>query len=160
MPVKSGLTDYQMTKLYHAGVTDAQIAEMYGISVSAVGARRRRLNLPRKRIAQQVNEALISRWGVIPDKSHHIEHTAKALKTYLRMRLGDSSVSASQRRTTDSWVERLKKRDVVVCYDPERVGGWYYRPRVASDERRVADWPASIPFPSVEFKRALDLPED
>lgn len=96
MPVISGLTDPKMVKYFHQGKSDRWVAERFGISVQVVSARRQRLGLLRKPISRQANEALATRWKIKAEKnlgSHHNAHAAKSLKIYLRMRLGDASLS-------------------------------------------------------------------
>lgn len=163
MPVISGLTDPTLVKLFHMGQTDKQIADTYGISVQAVSARRMRLGLVRKQISRQVNEGLAARWTIHTTQgrgSHHNLHAAKCLKVWLRLRLGDESLSEVQVQQAEGWAAELHQRNEVLCYDPEVPGGWYYRPRKPRDGRLVVDWPKSIPFPDERFKRALELPPD
>ncbi|MEU5166808.1 hypothetical protein [Streptomyces mutomycini] len=161
MPIISGLTDPLLVKLFHTGSSDKEIAERYGISVQAVSKRRMKLGLIRKPVSRQVNEALAERWKIWSPKEgtgHHNAYSAKALKVWLRMRLGDDSLSEKQLDLAEQWERRLRERDEVLCYDPDAPEGWLYRPRKPRDGCRVIDWPSGLPYPSEEFKRALDLP--
>lgn len=161
MPVISGLTDPVMVKLFHRGWTDQRIADEYGISPSAVGQRRRRLGLYPKPTSNRVNEGLSRRWNIWSAKegtAHHNLHSAKALKVWLRLQLGDTSLSPKQVRTAQVWVRQLMERDEVLCYDPSTKEGWFYRPRTDEDRELLIDWPRDLPFPDEEFKRALELP--
>jgi hypothetical protein len=161
MPIISGLTDALMVKHFHTGQTDKQIAEQYNISVAAVSKRRMKLGLIRKPVSRQVNEALAERWKIWAPKTgtgHHNAYSAKALKVWLRLRLGDDSLSEKQRDLAAQWERLLRERNEVLCYDPDTPEGWYYRPRTVDDERRVIDWPEELPYPSEGFKRALELP--
>ncbi|KQX43529.1 hypothetical protein ASD97_26000 [Streptomyces sp. Root63] len=161
MPVISGLTDALLVKSFHRGLTDKAIAEEFGISVQAVSKRRMKLGLVRKPISRKVNEGLAARWSIWAPKEgtgHHNAYSAKALKVWLRMRLGDATLSAEQKNLALQWEGRLRDRETVLCYDPNRSEGWYYRPRTERDGRLVIDWPGDLPFPSEEFKRALELP--
>lgn len=161
MPVISGLTDPVMVKLFHRGFTDKQIAAEYGISASAVGTRRRRLGLYPKPVSNQVNEGLSRRWDIWSSKegtAHHNLHSAKALKVWLRLQLGDASLSEAQTRMAEKWVRGIMERNEVLCYDPGTSEGWFYRPRSREDRGLIIDWPRDLPFPSQDFKRALELP--
>lgn len=162
MPTISALPDARLVKLFHTGWSDRQIAEEYGISVQAVSKRRVKMGLVRKRIARQVSDSLAERWDILTPargKAHYSEHSARMLKIYLRLRMGDTALSEQQKTMAKAWVQELIDRDQVLCYDPDLEEGWYYRPRTPQDERRVIDWPADLPYPSEGFKRALDLPE-
>ncbi|AWN05279.1 immunity repressor [Streptomyces phage Ibantik] len=161
MPQDSGLTDAILVKLFHLGRTDNEIAGTYGITKQAVSKRRLKLGLERKPVSQQVNGYLAHRWAIwAPQEGtgHHNQHSAKALRAWLRWRLGDTSLSKQQLHLAQAWAEGLQERGEVLCYNPDLEEGWYYRPRRESDGRRAIDWPEDLPFPDEKFKRALDLP--
>ncbi|WP_371665997.1 hypothetical protein OG306_33250 [Streptomyces sp. NBC_01241] len=161
MPIVSGLTDPLLVKLFHTGQTDKQIAERFGISVQAVSKRRMKLGLIRKPVSRKVNDYLAARWDIwAPSEGtgHHNAYSGKALKVWLRMRLGDSGLSQKQEHLAQQWERRLREQNEVLCYDPDPQRGWFYRPRTARDGQRVIDWPDGLPYPDEGFKRALDLP--
>lgn len=163
MPIISGLTDPLLVKYFHMGRTDREIAEQYKISVAAVSKRRMKLGLVRKPVSRQVNEALAERWKIWSPKEgtgHHNAYSAKALKVWLRMQLGDTSLSAKQQELAWQWENKLRVSNQVLCYDPDTPEGWFYRPRKPEDGRRVIDWPGELPYPSEGFKKALDLPPE
>ncbi|MEU9258990.1 hypothetical protein AB0D68_10950 [Streptomyces sp. NPDC048212] len=164
MPIISGLTDPLLVKLFHTGSTDKEIAEEYGISVQAVSKRRMKLGLIRKPVSRQVNDGLSWRWERIwspkEGTGHHNAYSAKALKVWLRMRLGDTSLSAKQQELARQWENKIRASNQVLCYDPDTPEGWFYRPRKPEDGRRVIDWPKHLPYPSEGFKKALDLPPE
>src|SRR5690606_26025691 len=103
MPVDTGLTDALLVKLYHLGKSDAEIAEEYEITVQAVNKRLNKMGLTRRtKPNRQVNEWLAYRWDIKASKvggpdSHHQRYSAKRLKVWLRMRLGDDTLSDRQR---------------------------------------------------------------
>jgi len=166
MPIISGLTDHLLVKHFHAGMTDQEIAKLYGISVQAVAKRRMKpnLRLVRNPISREVNEYLAYRWKIWAPKEgtgHHNSYSAKALKVWLRRRLGDQTLSVQQLDMADQWERRLRSSKEVLCYDPDRPEGWYYRPRVwRRDGMRVIDWPEDLPFPDERFREALELPKE
>lgn len=163
MPVSALPTDAVLVKLFHLGVPDRKIAEDYGVTVQAVNKRMVKLGLYRKPVSRQVNEYLAHRWKIYTTQgadSHHLRYSAKALKVWLRRRLGDDKLSAKQLKMADQWENRLRERGEVLCYDPATDGGWYYRPREERDGCLVIDWPESLPFPDDKFRKALQLPRE
>lgn len=161
MPVDTGLTKPLLVKYFHQGKSDKWIADQFHITVQAVSERRVKLGLVRKPVSRQVNDYLATRWNIWSPKEgagHHNAHSAKALKVWLRLRLGDPNLSDRQKEIAQMWENRLRDRDVVLCYDPDPKKGWSYRPRTSRDGRRVIDWPEDLPFPDEKFKRALELP--
>ncbi|MGC9439270.1 helix-turn-helix transcriptional regulator [Streptomyces sp. WG5] len=161
MPIDSGLTDALLVKYFYLGLTDKEIAKKHGITPQAVVKRRKKQGLFRKPVSMQVNEYLSQRWDIWAPKEgtgHHNLHSAKALKVWLRCRLGDDTLSDDQLHMAKMWEQGLRERDEVLCYDPSTKKGWYYRTRVPADGRLVIDWPRSIPFPDEKFKKALELP--
>lgn len=166
MPIDSGLTDAILVKAYHLGRSDKEIAKEYGITVQAVNKRLRKLGLARwTRPTHEVKEWLAYRWDVKASasgglESHHQRYSAKRLKVWLRRQLGDDTLSAQQLVQADQWERRIRARNEVLCYDPNRAEGWYYRPRRPSDGNLVIDWPRDLPFPDDRFKKALELPPE
>lgn len=161
MPVISGLTDPLLVKLFHRGDSDKAIAAEFGISPQAVAKRRMKLNLVRKPVSRQVSEYLAHRWTIYTkqyEHSHHNAYSAKRLREWLRWRLGDDKLSKDQLHRAKVWEERMRRENLVLCYNPETVEGWYYRDRRPEDGRLVIDWPKGLPFPDQKFKRALELP--
>jgi hypothetical protein len=161
MPIDTGLTDAILVKLFHLGKTDREIADQYGVTVQAVSKRRVKLDLIRKPVSRQVNEWLATRWQVFSPQEgtgHHNRYSAKALRVWLRRRLGDDTLSAKQIDMADRWERRLRREGTVLCYDPTTEEGWYYRFRTKADNRLVIDWPRDLPFPDERFRRALELP--
>jgi hypothetical protein len=163
MPWESELTDATLVKLFHLGRTDKEIAKDYGITPQAVSKRRVKLTLRRQEVVDKVAEGLAARWTVftVPTaESHHSRHSARALKVWLRRRLGDDKLSPAQIKLADQWERNLRRRNAVLCYDPSTKDGWFYRPRTPADGQRVIDWPADLPFPDEQFRRALELPPE
>jgi hypothetical protein len=163
MPTSLLPPDHELAKLYHRDVSDREIAERYGVTVQAVNKRLSAMGLFRKPISKQVNEALAARWTIWAPKDgtgHHNRYSAKALKVWLRRQLGDDTLSKAQLDMADRWERRLRRDNLVLCYDPNTESAWYYRPRTPQDGKLVIDWPKHIPFPNERFKRALELPAE
>jgi predicted transcriptional regulator len=162
MPVITGLTDQILIKLFHTDWSDKMIAEEYGISVQAVSKRRTKLGLIRRPVSRQVNEWLRARWpDMVSTKgsdSHHNDHSAQRLREFLRLQLGDKTLSDRQVALVQAWAEERRKKDDVLCYDPDQ--GWSYRPREKRDGNLVIDWPRDLNFPDEKFRKALELPPE
>ncbi|MFG2228017.1 hypothetical protein [Streptomyces sp. NPDC048644] len=153
-------SDAELTKLFHLGVSDIDLADEYGVSVQAVNKRMVRMGLRKKPIALRVNELVKSIWDVKTSRSgpsHHNAYVLKNLKIYMRGRLGDR-VSETQRRDADWLIGRLIRDNTVIDYAGAE-GGWRYVPRDPSDGRRVLRWPAGKPLPEADLQRAMELPD-
>ncbi|GAA4071236.1 hypothetical protein [Streptomyces hundungensis] len=154
-------TDAEMAKLFHLGVTDAEIAKQYDVTVQAVNKRFVKMDLRRKPIALRVNELVKSIWDVKTSRtgpSHHNAYVLKNLKVYMRTQLGDTA-SEAQRREADWLIGRLIRDDVVIDYNAETEQGWAYVPRKPQDGRRIIRWPEGKELPAADLQRAMELPE-
>ncbi|MFD7336654.1 hypothetical protein ACFV98_11705 [Streptomyces violascens] len=151
-------------KLFHLGVSDADIAAQYDVTVQAVNKRYLNMNPPlrRKPVAVRVTEMVNSIWDVKVDRSgadtHHNKYAFKNLKVYMRMRLGDT-VSATQQASADRFIRRLVRDDTVVDYQRDTEEGWQFVPRLPIDDRRIIRWPADKALPAADLQRAMALPE-
>lgn len=154
-------SDSILMKLFHQKTTDRELAEIYGVTVQAVNMRIVGLGLRRRPFSQEANRLITQRWSIKPAKetSHHKAHAIKALRIYLRKRLGDTDLSAKQVRLADAWETGLRSRNEVLCYDRDTEAGWFYRPRRPEDGRLVIDWPEDMPRPERVDLEALELPE-
>ncbi|MGW1867935.1 hypothetical protein ACWCPS_20490 [Streptomyces mauvecolor] len=154
-------SDAELAKLFHLGVTDADIAEQYGATVQAVNKRLVRMELRKKPIAVRVNELVKSIWPDIKTSrsgpSHHNAYILKNLKVYMRVQLGDT-VSETQRREADWLIGRLVRDGVVIDYDPASDEGWAYVRRESTDGRRIVRWPAGKELPEGDLQNAMELP--
>ncbi|MFD7015906.1 hypothetical protein [Streptomyces sp. NPDC059928] len=154
-------TDAEMAKLFHLGVTDAEIAQEYDVTVQAVNKRFVKMQLRRKPIALRVNELVKSVWDVKTSRtgpSHHNAYILKNLKVYMRVQLGDTA-SEAQRREADWLIGRLIRDDVVIDYDADTEHGWAYVPRKPQDGRRIIRWPEGKELPEADLQRAMELPD-
>jgi len=163
MPTPKLPPDPLLLKLVRSGLSNKEIARRYGVSHQAVSKKVRALGMRRRPVSDEVNAGLRQRWDIYsnPGKdSHHSRHSAKALKAWLRYRLGDPKLSDKQLTLAKTWIRELRERDEVLCYDRDLPDGWYYRPRRPEDDRLIVDWPADLPFPDERFRKALELPTD
>ncbi|MER6912250.1 hypothetical protein ABT354_11300 [Streptomyces sp. NPDC000594] len=153
-------SDAELVKLFHLGADDKALAEEYGVTVQAVNKRFVNLGLRKKPAALRANELVRSIWDVKTSRegpSHHNAYTVKALKVYLRSRLGDTGLSQTQQREAEWLIGRLVRDNTVVTYDPEN--GWQYAPREPADGRMIVRWPAGKELPKEDLRQALTLPE-
>jgi hypothetical protein len=161
MPVSKLPSDYELLKMRHRGLTDAEIAAQFGASPQAVNKRLVKHERVRP-VSAQVNDYLAARWKIwapLRGTGHHNRYSAKRLKEWLRWRLGDKTLSQDQLHRARVWEERIRREGIVLCYDPDRPEGWYYRPREKRDGNLVIDWPEELGFPDEKLRQALQLPE-
>ncbi|MER6380785.1 hypothetical protein ABT274_12485 [Streptomyces sp. NPDC001127] len=156
-------SDAELAKMFHLGVSDAALAEQYGVTVQAVNKRFVNMGLRKKPIAVRVNELVKSIWDVKTSRSgpsHHNAYVLKNLKVYMRVQLGDT-VGTTQQREADWLIGRLSRDNTVIDYDPMTEDGWLYVPRESADGRLIIRWPAAKDLPQDEdLRRALELPRE
>lgn len=156
--------DDDLVDLYHQGLSDREIADMFGVTVQAVNKRWRKMGMSRLTPENhRVNDLIRFRWNVYYTKdsdSHHAPDASKALRVWLRRRLGDKELSQDQVAMAERWERGLRERSEVLCYVEGEGGGWYYRPRRPQDGQRVIDWPDSLNYPDRELVDLLDLPQE
>ncbi|MFI6682578.1 hypothetical protein [Streptomyces sp. NPDC050485] len=155
-------SDAELAKMFHLGVSDALLAEQYGVTVQAVNKRFVNMGLRKKPTAVRVNELVKSIWDVKTSRSgpsHHNAYVLKNLKVYMRVQLGDT-VSQTQQREADWLIGRLLRDNTVIDYAPETEDGWLYVPREPSDGRRIIRWPAGKELPGGELQKAMEFPPD
>ncbi|MEV8022510.1 hypothetical protein AB0O76_40705 [Streptomyces sp. NPDC086554] len=90
------------------------------------------------------------------ETSHHNTYPCKLLRAYMRTRLGDETITASNRTDASRFEARLRQKKLVLDYDREK--GFSYEPRTKEDKNFVLRWPADVPLPdSEEHLRAVTL---
>lgn len=124
----------ELERLRRNGATYGDIAEMYGVTETAVYLRLKADGLIKESRAS--HSALIP-WQVKRDHQH--AYPALMLRVLSRRQQGLEN-SDQRNRMLDSWLETIKRENVVVCYDPDmwanpasKHGGWFYARRKASD---------------------------
>ncbi|MEU3351283.1 hypothetical protein [Streptomyces sp. NPDC037389] len=158
--------DAELTKLFHLGVSEQEIATRYRASQQGVNRRMKKMGLIRTPLFnRRINALLGGIWDVKTDRTggdtHHNAYAIRYLKVYLRLRLGDETVSPTERKKADRLIRSLVRENEVIHYDPTNADGWVYPPRLPSDGRRVLRWPEGVPLPEEEdLLRAMDLPEE
>lgn len=160
MPSKLPSDDVLMD-LYHEGLSDREIAELYHCTYQAVNKRFHKMGVARLSPENtRVNALIRHRWGNIyysqGSDSHHAADPSKALRVWLRRRLGDKTLTPNQVHMAERWERTLRERNEVLCYGSE---GWFYRPRRTRDGRRAIDWPSQLGSPDRELFDLLNLPE-
>ncbi|MFJ2244868.1 hypothetical protein [Streptomyces sp. NPDC087862] len=150
-----------MTKLFHLGATDPEIAAEYDVTPQAVNKRMIALGLRREPVIKQVRDLINSAWPVKvtrgPD-SHHNRRPMAALRLYIRQQLGDD-LSEAQVKRVDALVKKLLAEHLVLDYDVDSHEGVFYAHRRREDGRRIMRWPSDVELPSADLLKALDLPE-
>lgn len=157
LPSDDVLMDY-----YHEGMTDREIADLHHCTVQAVNKRFHKMGVTRLSPENTRANALIRhRWPDIyysqDSDSHHAADASKALRVWLRRRLGDKTLTAKQVGMADRWERGLRERNEVLYYSSE---GWFYRARRPKDGQRVIDWPANMSYSDKELVNLLDLPSE
>lgn len=153
----------ELMEHFHKGLTDPEIAEMYGVRRQAVSKAFRDYGVVRfpvkERVGNLLRDVLGVQWHGEKRGSHHQLAAAKYVRSYLRWRLNDPSLSDRQVTDAKVWCERLKRDEVVLGYDPTTEKGWFYRPRTPEDGRLVLAWPAGKELPQEpDLRQALELP--
>jgi hypothetical protein len=157
LPSDDVLMDY-----YHEGLTDREIATLHHCTVQAVNKRFHKMGVTRLSPENtRVNALIRHRWPGIyysqESDSHHAADASKALRVWLRRRLGDKTLTKNQVGMADRWERGIRERNEVLCYGPE---GWSYRPRKKKDGQRVIDWPESMHYSDKALVELLDLPTE
>ncbi|MFD8088958.1 hypothetical protein [Streptomyces malaysiensis] len=155
-------SDAEMSKLFVLGVSNAEIAARYDVSVQAVDFRWRKLELERMPVINQANAIIGKVWKVTATQdrgSHHAMSPVQSLRVWLRLQLGDKSLSERQRRAAVNFEKRIRRDNVVLAYDPETVKGFSWEPRTAADDRLVIRVPSGAERPPAEDLKPFVLPD-
>jgi len=115
--------------------TYGEIAELYGVTESAVHARLKHEGLTD---TTRASHAELIPWTV--KKEHQHTFPILMLRTLSRRNQGLGN-TAERDRMLDRWLAELQEQRAVVCYDPEmwpnpaspKHGGWFYTKRRATD---------------------------
>ncbi|GAA0455705.1 hypothetical protein GCM10009544_18040 [Streptomyces stramineus] len=153
-------SDAGLRQLVQTGWKDGEIAAVHGVTISAVGKRRREQNLYKKPVAARVTDMINDVWNVKTTSggdSHHARRPLQGLKYCIRKQLGDE-LSPPQERRAQNLIDRLRREDAVLDYDRETPQGVFFVPRTPEDGRRLMRWPAGKPLPSADLQAAMELP--
>ncbi|MFI6684960.1 hypothetical protein [Streptomyces sp. NPDC050485] len=152
-----------LVRLSQQGLSDDEIGQRYGTTGQAVNKALVFGGYRRTDVVKLVNEVLIP-WDVKTTKgkaqagetSHHNTYACKILRAYIRTRLGDDTITASNKQDAARFEARLRREKVVLDYD--RTRGFSYVPRTPEDGARIIRWPADQPLPTdADQLRAISL---
>lgn len=132
MPTRKLPPDHEVAAMYDRGFSYVVLAEMYGVTNTAIGkAVRRAGHTPRSEYS-----------GLMPadlHPDHYFAPAAKRLRALARRQGGASGrpLTAIEARALDNWLDTLRIENLVVAYDPDQppnpasptYGGWHYVPR-------------------------------
>ncbi|MFB8199404.1 hypothetical protein [Kitasatospora purpeofusca] len=163
MPEYKLPSDSELSEMFIKGRTDTEIAKEFGTTRQAVSYKRSRLGYNVRPFSTRANDLISRVWKVqvLPDKapgSHNQTGPMQALRVWLRLQLGDPSLSEKQRRAASGFEDRLRRELVVLAYDRQSVKGFYYLPREPGDGQLVIRWPEGVPR-DLEAEKYLTLPE-
>ncbi|KIE24711.1 hypothetical protein LK08_22740 [Streptomyces sp. MUSC 125] len=150
---------------YADGLSDKQIATMYGCTVQAVNQRFGSMEPPIQRKpwtnkATAILEAAFpTRPGFKRSEYTHL-HRARSLYAFMRWRLGDPTLSARQVGDAQRFARYARDNHVILGFDPERrENPWQWLPREDSDGDLLLRWPAGREMPKEPHLKAITLPE-
>lgn len=136
-PKGSGLTPATIEELKRKGLTQVQIAKMYGVTPQAVSIMKRSHGGYSKTPREEAKE--LFPWVV--RNEHQWAYQNRRLRDHGEyVATGGKGMSREKLEKLAAWYERLEAEDVVVEYDPtippddsNSFGGWRYVPRENSD---------------------------
>ena len=152
--------DSELTSMFHMGLTNQEIADYFKVSRQAVSKRLVRLGLVRRPYSDRANKIIGRAWKIKNTKtktSHHCKIEIKYLRWLLRRNLGDQ-LNDDQNGRLDRWIQRIKEQNIILCYDPNTLHGFYYRERQLEDGDLAMDWPRDVPLPEGDELGAIRIP--
>ncbi|MET8702722.1 hypothetical protein ABZW10_28250 [Kitasatospora sp. NPDC004723] len=160
MPEYKLPSDSELSERFIKGKTDSEIAAEFGTTRQAVSYQRNKLGFQVRPFVTRANDIISRVWKVqvLPDSqpgSHHQTSLSQSLRVWLRLQLGDPSLSARQRQAAINFETRLREQHVVLVYDPD--GGFDLVPREPTDGDSVIRWPDQRPR-DPEAVKYLSLP--
>jgi hypothetical protein len=156
-------SDAELTKLFALGqLNNREIAERYGVTPQAVNKRFQKLGLERRPFANDANAEIAKVWKVQATQeagSHHAMFPIQALRLWLRIRLGDRELSMRQRRDALNFEKRVREKNVVLAYDPEKEQPFSWEPREPRDDRLVVRYPREKGAPPLDELKLFRVPD-
>jgi hypothetical protein len=156
-------SDAEMTKLFVLGqLNNREIADKYDVTPQAVNKRFQKLGLERRPYSNDANAEIAKVWRVVATQgadSHHAIFSIQTLRLWLRLRLGDRELSDRQRRDALNFEKRVRERNVVLAYDPEKEKPFFWVPREARDDRLVVRYPKEKGAPPLDELARFRLPD-
>ncbi|MEU3825216.1 hypothetical protein AB0F36_07805 [Streptomyces sp. NPDC029080] len=151
-------SDAELTKMFVLNqLTDQEIADKYDVTRQAVQSRWRKLGLERRPVVNQANSLIGNIWKIRSD--HHTLSPIMYLRVWIRLNLGDKTLSTRQTRDAMNFERRVRTNRVVLAYDPESDQGWSWESRTPRDDLLVVRLPDSGERPSEDVLRHFRLPD-
>lgn len=150
-----------LLKLYRDGLSDKEIAVAFDVRPQAVNKRLGLIDIHRKPYSTQARDILETVWPAKETQRNRFVglYAGRSLYCWLRLRLGDTSLTQAQLRYARNFESR--SRDAVLDLRPEAdESPWVWVPRLPSDDRRVVRWPAGRDLPDDGSHPMLDRPDD
>ncbi|MFD4608291.1 hypothetical protein ACFWOT_09265 [Streptomyces sp. NPDC058440] len=151
-----------LLKFYRDGLSDAEIAEAYGVSVQAVNKRFARMDIERKPWTNTATAILNTAWPTTKDfKRSEYTHLnrARSLFAFMRWRLGDPTLTDRQLREAERFGMYVRTKKVVLGFDLSSKNPWVWLPREESDGNLVLRWPEGRETPLGPHLAAITLPD-
>ncbi|MFE5542786.1 hypothetical protein ACFQ71_03100 [Streptomyces sp. NPDC056534] len=153
--------DETLRQYFRDGLSDQEIAEMWGCSYQAVNLRFTKMGIERKPYRNIAAAILEAAWPAAEfSRSRFRFNRVRDLTTYMRRRLGDDSLTPRQLQRADRFKAYLERNGEVLSLDwdgPEE-NPWVFVPRTPSDGRLVVRWPAGRECPKGLHLEAISLP--
>jgi hypothetical protein len=160
-------SDAELTKLFVLGqMNNREIADTYGVTPQAVNKRFQKLGLERRPFSNDASAEIAKVWRVHATQeagSHHAMFPIQSLRLWLRLRLGDRELSNRQRRDALNFEKRVREKNVVLAYDPDKEKPWSWEARQSRDDRLVVRYPyekGSPPLADLKLFRLPDVPSE
>ncbi|MFJ8946339.1 hypothetical protein ACIRG4_24425 [Streptomyces sp. NPDC102395] len=147
----------ELQELYRNGLSDAEIAKIFDVTVQAVNARRVAMGLRKYR--QMVTGVCEMAWPAAETRRGDFVHLNRYrdLGCFLRWRLGDPEMTANQKRGAERFERTIREGNCVLDFQPDSNEPWSFVPREESDGHMVIRWPEGRALPEGELRDALDL---
>ncbi|MFJ9900265.1 ImmA/IrrE family metallo-endopeptidase [Streptomyces sp. NPDC091280] len=152
-----------LLKHYRDGMSDKEIAEVYGVSFQAVNKRLKELGIWRAPFKVQAQEILEHVWPA--SETNRTEYMAinraRDFFYFLRRGLGEKTTTRTLVRGSERFDRLIRESGCVLDLRPgEAEGPWVLIPRLESDGNCVIRWPEGrAPFEDEKYRAALELPE-
>ncbi|MFF4557179.1 hypothetical protein [Streptomyces sp. NPDC001422] len=150
-----------LRSLVNRGFSNAQIAEMYDVTVQGVNFRLSNMGIQRKPWSNTATAIMEQAWpSAETGRSKHTNsNAARRLWAYVRYRLGDPQLSERQKSDAVKFQAYVEKHAVVLHLDSSReVSPWVFVPRMPADGRLVIRWPEGREKPLGAHLEAISLP--
>lgn len=149
-----------LLRYYREGLTNAQIAEAYGVTHQAVTFRFTKMGIerkPEKNTATAIIEAAFPS-SEIRRSDYTQFNRARQLFSFIRWRLGDETLSERQVASAKKLATHELTNGVVLALDVESKPPWVWLPRTPADGRLILRWPDGRELPKGPHLKAITLP--